>query len=402
MRKTITVGLVFLATFLVTFNVVRNVSTLHRSRTNEALYVAEDVFATSTSAQNDVASFPPPPPPPPPLEVAQPSEEIGRDSCHVEEHAEYWGDVVKWGNTFTTPTAGDCCQACKDFVSDNPEIDGCNTWVWCPNPNGCNGQKHLACWLKYNPHPEAPPVSRGPLITWTSGALYQDRIETKNPNGGSRKFHVAVTANDAKYVQWQMRVMYYHYKKIKAAQGPDGHMGGFTRILHSGRPDSLMDEIPSFVTSRLKNEYGFVVLSRPSAFVEWLQKTTIEEDYIFMSEPDHLYLRPIPNFMIGDKPAAFPFFYIAPKEFPDLIRKYVGNITTKQIHHMDPIGNSPVIIHKKDLTAVAPLWHEMAVAMKTDPVADKAWGWVLEMYAYTCACEKLGIHHDLIVKFQAQ
>eukprot|EP00959_Pyramimonas_sp_CCMP1952_P123304 2577986-Pyramimonas_sp.AAC.2 len=49
-------------------------------------------------------------------------------------------------------------------------------------------------------------------------------------------------------------------------------MGGFTRVLHSGRPDHLMDEIPTVVVDRLQNEHGFVVLSRPNAFVQWLEK----------------------------------------------------------------------------------------------------------------------------------
>lgn len=33
-----------------------------------------------------------------------------------------------------------------------------------------------------------------------------------------------------------------------------------------------------------------------------------------MAEPDHLILRPIPNLAEGDKPSAFPFFYIEPKK----------------------------------------------------------------------------------------
>jgi len=31
-------------------------------------------------------------------------------------------------------------------------------------------------------------------------------------------------------------------------------MGGFTRLLHSGHPDELMDEIPSFVANPLPDE----------------------------------------------------------------------------------------------------------------------------------------------------
>ena len=63
------------------------------------------------------------------------------------------------------------------------------------------------------------------------------------------KFHVALTATDAPYSQWQCRFMYYWYKKVKDM--PRSDMGKFTRILHSGRPDQLMHEIPTFVVDPL-------------------------------------------------------------------------------------------------------------------------------------------------------
>lgn len=64
-----------------------------------------------------------------------------------------------------------------------------------------------------------------------------------------RKFHVALTATDAPYSKWQCRIMYYWYKKMKDRAGSD--MGGFTRVLHSGKPDNLMEEIPTFVVDPL-------------------------------------------------------------------------------------------------------------------------------------------------------
>lgn len=70
----------------------------------------------------------------------------------------------------------------------------------------------------------------------------------RSADSGS-KFHVALTATDAAYSQWQCRIMYYWYKKVKDMQRSD--MGKFTRILHSGRPDQLMDEIPTFVVDPL-------------------------------------------------------------------------------------------------------------------------------------------------------
>lgn len=65
----------------------------------------------------------------------------------------------------------------------------------------------------------------------------------------TRPFHVAVTATSAAYSKWQCRLMYYWYKKMKDGEGSE--MGGFTRVLHSGKPDSLMDEIPTFVVDPL-------------------------------------------------------------------------------------------------------------------------------------------------------
>lgn len=73
----------------------------------------------------------------------------------------------------------------------------------------------------------------------------------------SLKFHVAVTATDAPYSQWQCRIMHYWYKKMKDMPGSD--MGGFTRVLHSGSPDSLMDEIPSFVVNPLPDGLDRVI-----------------------------------------------------------------------------------------------------------------------------------------------
>lgn len=64
-----------------------------------------------------------------------------------------------------------------------------------------------------------------------------------------------------------------------------------------------------------------------------------------MAEPDHVFANPLPNLVLGDHPAAFPFFYIKPSEHEKIIRKYypeeLGPVT-----NVDPIGNSPVIIKK--------------------------------------------------------
>ena len=80
------------------------------------------------------------------------------------------------------------------------------------------------------------------------GAVVQRPVEDKKAKK-KRMFHTAVTANDNPYSKWQCRIMYHWYKKYAAMEGSE--MGGYTRILHTGQPDNLMEEIPTWVAQPL-------------------------------------------------------------------------------------------------------------------------------------------------------
>ncbi|XP_074582835.1 hydroxyproline O-arabinosyltransferase 1-like [Curcuma longa] len=224
-----------------------------------------------------------------------------------------------------------------------------------------------------------------------------DRVENRR-----RLFHTAVTASDSAYNAWQCRVMYYWFKKAREAR-PDAEMGGFTRILHSGRADNLVDEIPTFVADPLPNgmDQGYIVLNRPWAFVQWLQKANIQEEYIFMAEPDHIIVKPIPNLAKFGSAAAFPFFYIEPKKYEPVLRNFYPE-DKGPITNIDPIGNSPVIVDKASLRKIAPTWMNISLEMKKNPEADKAFGWVLEMYAYAVASALHGVGNILHKDFMIQ
>lgn len=108
------------------------------------------------------------------------------------------------------------------------------------------------------------------------------------------------------------------------------------------------------IISGLSLLQGYVVLNRPWAFVQWLQEAKIKEEYVLMAEPDHVFVKPMPNLAHGSIPAAYNFFYITPVKNEKIIRKYypMGPITS-----IDPIGNSPVIIKKvnKQSSLLSPL-----------------------------------------------
>ena len=193
--------------------------------------------------------------------------------------------------------------------------------------------------------------------------------------GGERRYHVVITAQGSA-VHWQSRVHYYWYMRVRAQcqaqHGADCQMGGFTRVLHSGQPDDLMNEIPTHVVQPLEHTDNkgcvllllgpfdallttqkdslttrcallrrYVVLNRPYAIVQWLSAAVFPERYVLMCEPDHIWLRPMPNLMASDvRPAAFPFFYIEPakRDFRHITEKFTGPLTLKQAESIAPMG----------------------------------------------------------------
>jgi hypothetical protein len=137
-----------------------------------------------------------------------------------------------------------------------------------------------------------------------------------------------------------------------------------------------------------------------------------------MSEPDHIFLRPLPNLMRGDAPAAFPFFYIEPHKAdnlpvggpgrselswfgwqsvrmdscstparlfaallqlqntpnpPQIVKHFVpgGALTEAQAEEMAPIGNSPTFLTLKTMRAVMPLWANVSIEVFKDKEASE-------------------------------
>ena len=118
-----------------------------------------------------------------------------------------------------------------------------------------------------NPSSSSTPFSVDPIIKMP--------IDRSNPTSkkGKRLFHTAVTASDSVYNTWQCRVMYYWFKKFK--DGPNSEMGGFTRILHSGKPDKFMQEIPTFVAQPLPAGMDQVLMGFSLSFFFFFQISSL-------------------------------------------------------------------------------------------------------------------------------
>ena len=168
------------------------------------------------------------------------------------------------------------------------------------------------------------------------------------------------------------QVFYYWYRKHRA-ESPGSDLGGFTRILHSQTHDVLSDEMHTVRVDPLEDDQGYVVLSRPFAFNNFIEGghlDAIEEEYILMAEPDHILLRPMANFVEdGYNAIAFPFFYIATgdEQNAPLIAKVLGReLPRAELEAIDGTGNSPVVIAKRDFRRLSERWHDYTLRIFED------------------------------------
>ncbi|KAL1504080.1 hypothetical protein AB1Y20_010490 [Prymnesium parvum] len=216
-------------------------------------------------------------------------------------------------------------------------------------------------------------------------------------------YHVLLTAASGVYQEWQTRIAYYHYKKLKALH-PCSDVGGFTRLLNTrgAQPDGLMAEIPTVLVNQLhpggcdECDHGFIVMNRPWGLQQLVSSDAferIEEKYLFIMETDHIMLKPLRNAATPTRPVAFGFFYMThrydtQKLYP-VVKKYFDP------DQLDPVGPSPMIIAKDCLRRLVPSWWNLTLAMKRDQTTDRALGWVLEMWSYTINAAKLGVRHQV-------
>ena len=225
-----------------------------------------------------------------------------------------------------------------------------------------------------------------------------------------RPYHTLLTTQATTYQQWQSRIMYYHFLKQKRLDGACTEMTGFTRLVASERAeaDGLENEMPSvfvrqYTTAEIAQYGHFGVLNRPFSVVQFIDQGGLErlpEQFIYIAETDHVLMKPLPNLATEKKAAAFAFGYMhASYGHQALIDRFAPGVSYRNVQ---PVGPSPLIIHKPALRKLAPLWLNMSLRLKVDKEADGRFGWVLEMWGYSIAAAQLGITHEVVHTFQVE
>ena len=104
-----------------------------------------------------------------------------------------------------------------------------------------------------------------------------------------------------------------------------------------------------------------------------------------MLEPDHILLKPMPlGSAAKGHPVAFEFSYV---NFVEHEKALAPHLATAGCAAADAArtGNSPSLMHRDDLAAIAPGWRDFSLALHADPAVRAAVGWVGEMYGFSLA-----------------
>ena len=325
------------------------------------------------------------------------------DAGEFIEHAEFWGDVVVAGTANAQTTAAKCCESCA-------KIRSCTVWVWNPSSH--------ECWLKTDEKDKPKPVAEGAHVPWTSGVLpkrtgpsvkYRLASDVPRPTPPPKCLHTVLTSSGNAYMNWQTRVMYRTY--LKHAAEPGSILKAFTRILHRGKDDELMFEVP---TMRFDPNQGkcdqwceYPVADRSLAVAQWSRTTdSMRCSHVMMVETDYIYVKsPSPHILMPPgKAVGFEYSYIYPQ---DVNMKRVYEVYMSQHAHELPgrdgwrkerfalprTGNAPSCLNVEDLRRVAPLWAEFVALTESPEEVRKALGWLRDMYAYDAAALAVGVEH---------
>ena len=151
---------------------------------------------------------------------------------------------------------------------------------------------------------------------------------------------------------------------------------------------------------------GFPVINRPWSIMKWLERddewtARVMEEYVYIAETDHLLRHDLPNRAMPGLAVAFFFPYMSPKDpkCGAVAQKWLPGLHKDD---MPPVGPSPTIMHVDHLRKLAPLWYQLSVELKADREADRAFGWMLEMWGYAIAALRLGIRHFVWQQLQIE
>jgi len=195
--------------------------------------------------------------------------------------------------------------------------------------------------------------------------------------------HTVFSVSDSLYQRWQADLLAYSHAKVDQP-------GPLTRILCSheqptpfaGRTYRTAPYSPHPLSGDDYTPYN-----KPAALKAWLQEDPPSEDVVLILDPDCIFLEPMAGLVSRGHPVVQPWDLLHPTQHRWFVEKHCSN--------PELVGDVgvPILIHKDDLAALAPLWLEKTEQIRSDSESRQYVGWIAEMWAYTTAAAELGLRH---------
>jgi hypothetical protein len=133
----------------------------------------------------------------------------------------------------------------------------------------------------------------------------------------------------------------------------------------------------------------YAAYNKPAALRAWMQDDPPSEDTVLILDPDCVFLEPLTGSVSRGHPVAQLYSYLDPKgeDQVELAEKHCQNPEL-----VDGVG-IPILIHRDDLVALAPLWLKKTEEIRRDRRSRELAGWIAEMWAYVFAAAELGLNH---------
>jgi hypothetical protein len=195
--------------------------------------------------------------------------------------------------------------------------------------------------------------------------------------------HTVFSVSDSLYQRWQADLLAYSHAKV-------GQPGPLTR-LYSSREQPTPFAGRTFRTAPYSphplSGDDYSPYNKPAALNAWLQEEPPSEDVVLILDPDCVFLEPLAYLVSRGHPVVQPWNLLHPSQHRWFVKKHCSN--------PELVGDVgvPILIHRDDLVALAPLWLEKAEQIRSDPESRQYAGWIAEMWAYTTAAAELGLRH---------
>jgi hypothetical protein len=213
------------------------------------------------------------------------------------------------------------------------------------------------------------------------------RVDVHDEMPGASSIRTVFSVDGSRYQRWQAELLAYSHRRVHQP-------GPLTRLWSATKhptpfPGDTFRATPWSPHPLTSDDY--TPFNKPAAIQQWLTETRPEEPSILLVDPDCVFLAPVRENVDPGRPISQPVSYMYTNGDPGraLVARHCrrpGNVQGTGL---------PTLIHRDDLTVLAPLWLAKTEAIRSDPVSRELAGWTAEMWGYMFAAAELGLSHEL-------